>query len=559
MLTITGDSLANDLQITDAGGGNWAVSATVGGTTQFKLNGGPALPTAVFAAPATVKATLGIGSDRIDMLSLNLGGSLTINGNDGDDAVLLSGVSVTGAVVVDTGTGHDDLDLTSTQLANTTTVRMGTGDDYFTAGGDLTFGRGLSADLGSGANILDVNATSLQSNGNFSVLASGSSVETQGFLLAAASGQVTGAVTLRTTTASATVFQIGSVAGDDFRVTGGMTLQAGSGNDSVTLNQKIQTGGALNIQLSNGTNEVVTTDLDSLRVGGLTYGGGSGADTVTLAGNTVWVTGQLNFTGGAATNLLDLNPAVSLRVGGGLGYSGGINNDTLLIDGPDATIGALVRFSGSNGSNYLGFNAVLGSVGALTYYGGSGADVVDVGEFDGLTDLVTIRGTVSIGAGAGSADIMVRDAIVMGNLNVSTSVAFGGIDTVQILDSDVYGSTTLNLLGTADTDVVVRDSIFDRSVTVSTGGGDDYVAFDTDTAVSSIYSQFYGAVRVILGAGNDIFAAGSNPAVDTVGNDFYSYVDVNGGTGYDRAYFIHYDYNNGFNGPLPWTNAEEFY
>ncbi|HYF36655.1 MAG TPA: hypothetical protein VD994_15270, partial [Prosthecobacter sp.] len=149
--------------------------------------------------------------------------------------------------------------------------------------------------------------------------------------------------------------------------------------------------------------------------------------------------------------------------------------------------------------------------------------------------------------------------IVMGNLNVGTSVAFGGIDTVQILDSDVYGSTTLNLLGTADTDVVIRDSIFDRAVTVATGGGDDYVAFDTDTAVSSIYSEFYGPVRVILGAGNDIFAAGSNPAVDTVGNNFYSYVDVYGGTGYDRSYFIHYAYNNGFDGPLPWTDTEEYY
>jgi hypothetical protein len=48
--------------------------------------------------------------------------------------------------------------------------------------------------------------------------------------------------------------------------------------------------------------------------------------------------------------------------------------------------------------------------------------------------------------------------------------------------------------------------------------------------------------------------------VDTVGNDFNSYVDVNGGTGYDRAYFMHYDYNNGFNGPLPWTySVEEAY
>ncbi|HYF37156.1 MAG TPA: hypothetical protein VD994_17785, partial [Prosthecobacter sp.] len=388
VLTITGDALANDLQITDAGGGNWAVSSTAGGTTQFSLNGGPASPLAVFAAPKTIRATLGIGDDRIDLLGLQMTGTLTINGNDGHDSVLLSGVGVTGAVLIDTGNGDDTIDFTSTQLAYTTTVRMGAGDDYLTAGGNLVFGRGLSADLNTGDNTLDINAASLSANGNISVLASGTSVETQGFLLAVGSGQVTGAVTLRTSTASATDFQIGSLAGDDFRVTGGLTLQAGGGNDLVTLREKIQVGGTLNIQLSNGNNEVVTTGLDTLKAGNLTYGGGAGSDKVTLAGNTVQITNSLGFVGGSGSNLLDLNSATSLRVGGRLSYTGGVLDDSLYIDGPDAAIGGLVSFSGSNGSNYLGFDAVLGSAGGLTYYGGTGTDVVDVGEFDGMSDLV---------------------------------------------------------------------------------------------------------------------------------------------------------------------------
>ena len=145
-------------------------------------------------------------------------------------------------------------------------------------------------------------------------------------------------------------------------------------------------------------------------------------------------------------------------------------------------------------------------------------------------------------------------------VGISTAVVLGGIDTVQLLDSDFRGNVGINLTGSAHSDVEVRDGIFDRAVTISTGGGDDYVAFDTDTEVSSIYSVFDGYVRINLGAGNDIFAAGSNPAVDTVGNDFNSYVDVNGGTGYDEAYFMHWQYNNGFNGPLPWTySVEEYY
>jgi hypothetical protein len=67
-------------------------------------------------------------------------------------------------------------------------------------------------------------------------------------------------------------------------------------------------------------------------------------------------------------------------------------------------------------------------------------------------------------------------------------------------------------------------------------------------------------VQINLGAGNDIFADGSTLTVANVGNDFNSYIDVNGGSGYDRAYFIHAGYNNGFNGPLPWTySVEEAY
>jgi hypothetical protein len=559
VLTITGDTLANDMQIADAGGGNWAISATPGGTTMFSLNGGAASPAAVISAQNSIRASMGAGDDQLDLLGLQLSGGLTLNGNDGHDSFLLSALTVGGAVSLDTGNGNDSVDFTSSQFFNTVSVRMGAGQDYLTAGGNLSFGRGLTADLGTGSNTFDVNATSLQATGAINVVAGGTSVDTQAFLLAAASAQINGSVSLRTSTASATDFQIGAVAGDDIRITGGLTLQSGSGNDNVSLTQKLQVGGTLNVQLGNGANQVVTTDLDSLRAGHFTYGGGSGTDSVTLAGNTIEVTGAVRFTGGAGSNLLDLNPATSLRIGSSLGYAGGMHDDALYIDGPDAAIGGGVSFNGANGSNYLGFNAVLGSAGGISYSGGSGTDVIDLGEFDGATDLLTIRGSVTIGAGAGSADIMIRDAIVMGNLSVNTSVAFGGIDTVQILDSDVYGTTSIYLAGWADSDVVVRDSIFDRAVSISTGGGDDYVAFDTDTAVSSIYSQFYGPVRIMLGAGNDIFAAGSNPAVDTVGCDFYSYVDVNGGTGYDRAYFIHHAYNNGFNGPLPWTNCEEFY
>jgi len=297
-----------------------------------------------------------------------------------------------------------------------------------------------------------------------------------------------------------------------------------------------------------------------IKANALSYAGGSHQDSVTLANEVLQVTGNMSFNGGAGTNLLDLNPASALSIGGRLSYSGGNGNDALIIDGPSVIIGGAVSMAVSSGNNAFGLNAVSGSVGAFSYSAAAGNDVVDVGESTGVSSLVTVRGNVSINTGAGSADVMVRDADIYGNLTVNTAVAFGGIDIVRLIDSDFRGNVGINLTGGAESDVIVRDGIFDRAVTINTGGGDDYVAFDTDTDVSSIYSIFDGYVRINLGAGNDIFAAGSNPVVDTVGNDFNSYVDVNGGTGYDRAYFMHFDYNNGFNGPLPWTySVEEAY
>lgn len=536
-LTLTGDALANDLQITESGS-DWTISSQAGGDTLFKMNGGPLLSSITFAAPLSVKATLGAGNDDLLISSALIPGALTIDGGDGNDAV----------------------DLTSTSVGGTTSIRLGNGHDYFTAGGDLFFAKGFSVDLGNGQNTFDVNAKSLLSNGAISAVAGGSAIEKQTFILAAELADVKGAVTLRTSTASSTDFEIGGLSDDSLRVTGNLSLLSAAGDDKVTLAGSIETLGTFAIGLGHGSNSVLSSNAGLIKVNALSYIGGSHLDSVTFANEVLQISGNLSFNGGAGTNLLDLNPATALSIGGGLLFTGGVGNDTLLVDGPSAIIGGTLSMNASSGNNALGLDATSATVGAVTFSAGFGNDVVDIGEVSGASQLVTVRGNVTVNTSSGSADVMVRDADIFGNLTINTAVAFGGIDTVRLIDSDFRGNVGINLAGAAESDVVVRDGIFDRAVTINTGGGDDYVAFDTDTAVSSIYSVFDGYVRINLGAGNDIFAAGSNPAVATVGNDFNSYVDVNGGTGYDRAYFMHADYNNGFNSPLPWTfSVEEYY
>ena len=537
-LTISGDEAANDLQITQTGG-TWNISAQAGGDTLFSLNGGAAQSAVALAAPTSVQARLG----------------------DGHDDLLLDGVSLSGKLRIDGGDGNDTVDFTGTSLSGSVEVRLGDGADYFTAGGALFFGRSLKVDLGAGANTFEINASSLDVLGSLSATARGSELEAQEFILAAGDGRVEGDVTLRSSAAgSPTTFEIGDLADDVLEVGGFLKLQSGGGQDEVFLAGDLEVGERLWFKLGNGLNTVDSEDLGRLEAGRLSYSGGRDADDVILAGTDLFVEGDLSFSGGAGSNRLDLLPTDTLTINGELRYSGAAGDDVLIVDSADAYVFGSIRMSAASGNNAFGLNAVLADVGGVRYTGGSGSDVVDVGQFEGASSLVNVFGSVKVNTGSGAADVLIRDADIRGSLQVTTQAAFGLTDTVRILDSDVRGTATLNLNGSADSDVVVRDGIFDRAVFINTGAGDDYVALDTDTEVSSIYSFFDGYVRIRLGSGNDILAAGNSAQVETVGNDFNSYVDVIGGSGYDKAYFIDPVYYNGFNGPAPWTyGVEEVY
>lgn len=555
-LTVAGDTLDNDFVITESGD-QWTISAVAGSTTMFRLNGGAEQTAITFDAPLSLTAKLGAGND-----------DMTLNGT-----------LIPKNLNVDTGDGNDVLDLTSASIGGTAVITMGKGNDYFTAGGELTFAKGLSVNLGAGANTFDVNADSFSSGGNVSATASGLASELQAFVLKTGDGYINGSLTLKTTTASPTDFEIGDSAIDVLEVTKAMTLQSAAGEDVVTLKGDLHVGGLLSMRLGNGNNSVVTTDLDQLSSYGLTYTGGTGNDTFELEAREVIVAGNFSFSAGAGTNRLDLNPSEYLGITKALTYTGGAGVDDFFLDGPAETlendeivtgvvVSGLVTMNASNGDNYLGINAISAHLGGVKYTGGTGIDIVDIGQFEGNSDLINVYGAVTINTGTNEAEVMIWNADLRGNLAVTTNVFAGGADTIQLLNSDFRGTTSLTMKGNADSDVKVDDSIFDRNVTIGTGNGSDYVLFDTDAAFNGIYSSFYGYVRIFLGNGDDVFLAGGNPVVENVGNDFNNFIDVDGGAGFDSAYFMNSEfYNNAFNphddrldpGDLPWTIRVEDY
>ncbi|TDU67234.1 hypothetical protein EI77_03436 [Prosthecobacter fusiformis] len=538
-LTITGDVHANDFTITESGD-LWTITSQTG-TTDFKFNNGAEMSAITFDAPLSVKATLG----------------------DGDDVMVLDGVLIPKTLNVNTGNGNDIVDLTSTAIFSTATVAMGNGDDTFTGGGDLYFAKGFSVTLGAGANTFDVNADTLLSEGNISATAGGTILEDQAFILKAGVGEIFGSLTLRTTIGSSTEFEIGELLSDSLLVTKAMTLQSAAGSDDVTLRGDLMVGGVLSLKMGNGNNLIYTDELDQLSTKGLAYTGGTGLDDFRLEAREVIVDGSFTFSGSSGENYLDLLTTEYLGITKGLTYTGGVGQDSLVIGGPEVVVIGQVKMTGSNGFNYLGIDATWADLGSLAYSGGTGADLVEIGHLEGDSELVTVYGGMSLAMSSGDSEVHLLDTYIRGNLSITTKAALGYLDNIWLLDSDFDGSVSVNMSGTADSYVEVRDGIFNGNVTLRTGAGYDEVRFDTDIDSSSIYSEWNGYVRVYLGSGDDEFYAGGTPTQSTVGhvgNDFNYYVDVYGDAGYDTAYFMSTaDYNNGFNYDDPWIFSIEDY
>lgn len=553
-LTITGDVNANEFSITQTGN-QWTVTSLVNGAdgTTFSFNGGAEQTSLSFAAPLSLKANLGAGHDEMVLVDTDIAKAVSINMGD----------------------GNDTLDFTGTKFQLTASVLMGNGDDYFTAGDGLTFNKGLTVDLGKGANTFDINTSTLLSNGNITASASGSVLEEQNFLLQAGTGTINGSLTLKTTTASNTNFEIGGLVTDSLVVTKAMTLQSAAGTDKVTLRGDLEVGGLLSLKLGHGNNSVVTADLNHLSSKGLTYTGGNGTDDFFIEAFEVIIDGNFTFSAGAGTNVLEVATTDYFGVTKALNYTGGKDYDELTLDGPEIFVGGSVSMAASHGNNFLAMDADLVDVGGIKFTAGTGDDRIDVGHPDGTTSLAYVEGNVSISTGGGAADVNFRNAEIWGNVSVATASGFSLIDNVILLETNVQGNLLISMTGQADSLVELRNGIFGRNesfygkVTINTGNGDDEVRFDTDPAVPTNgydkdspyfvgYSEFDGYVRINLGAGNDEFYAGRNPWTQNVGNTFYSYVDVYGGTGFDTAYFISFnDYNNGFQGPKAWISSIE--
>jgi hypothetical protein len=325
---------------------------------------------------------------------------------------------------------------------------------------------------------------------------------------------------------------------------GADSITVGNGNDQVTL------AAADTLSAGSGTDTVIASNNNAIGIGG---GGGTitlgTADRVAISsgnygvqlggGDTIYASGTLAFTGGAATGAADMISLTS----GAASITGGAQ--VLNVQNLRATVSATLGSGGgtvqggSGGGNLLaatsGAATLLGGGAGDTLQGGSGACVITTSArgnsqvFAGTgSDTITLHNgdtlTAAAGSGPSTVQLAGNAAVTIGGAAMTLTLTGGG-DKVQITGAG--GSLVNSLLGTnaitcADTgaDTVIGGNFF-TSITggagadvLTAGSGGGMIRAGTGNATLTGGS---GAVTIVGGAGNTLVNTGSGTAVVTLG------------------------------------------
>lgn len=569
VLTLTGDGADNVVLVSSPNANIWRLSDPDAGEqeaaldTKFRLAGQPdSAATAtldIAAAVAGVKGALNGGNDKLDLAGLLVNGAVTLQGGEGNDAIFISGI-YNGAITLDGGNGNDDVGVISGFINNTLTVKTGAGDDdvFFGTG---NYARGITTDLGTGSNTFSLlTSSTINVFGNLSITSAGGVQNQQNYFLGMKSGGITGNVSIKTSAGNAS-YMLGRDDTDTLSINGGLTITGSAGNDKVFLAGQVTVGGTLNAAMGAGTNFITnsivgenddSSQLKILGLGALAYTGGAGNDSIYLECPEIIIGGNFTTSMGAGENNVTLINSTGLLIGGTLAYTGGAANDTLEMYGANLTVGGKLTYkgAGSADADRVFITTQYATLNNVELTGGAkGRDIFYVGAPDSTgSALISILGNLVTNTGAGHSDVRITDAIVHGKVTHTSAVALAAEvdDTYIVEDSFVLGALSINTGGAANAAVFINDSVCESTVSITTGAGNDLVAFDTVTADSTRLSDFYGAVTISLGTGNDDWYVGSGQDIDTVGNQFRSKVQVDGGTGNNVSHFYFGGANNNF-------------
>ena len=452
----TSDALTVDTNVANTGGTTFDITGAAGndslegGAGTDTINGGTGNDTIDGGAGNDIMIG-GAGSDNI---TIGVGADSLSGGADNDTFVLGTAANLTAADTISGGDGTDTL----------STVALGTGGDAgfanVTSVETVTAGTGRS-DIGALAQAAGVTTVNLN--------AAGAGNDTL-----AASAFTTG-LTVNMGTGNDSII-VGS--GDDVIVAGNGDITAA---DTITLGtgtDQITAGGAAN-----------TLDLDNI----------TGLENVVMSATTGADTSEVQFDSIAATTVQTITVDGSAMNG---------TSDALTVDTNVAnTGGTTFDITGAAGNDSL-----EGGAGADTINGGTGNDTIDGGAGnDSITDM---SGSNNATGGAGNDTIVTGDSndTIDAGANNDHVTAGGGGDTIT------SGGGNDTLLGGAGSDTFTMGANFDFDDQIDGGDGTDTLSADALTASGDIkFLQVTNVETLTLGTGrSDIGARAQAAGVTSV-------------------------------------------
>lgn len=538
------------------------ISSVIGGTGSDTIN----IAVTTLGNLGTFSLALSDGANTTNITSGTLNSNLLqYTGGTGVDSINVNGATLTlGLLNFNTGAGDDIVSLAGPSLTTTSphgfTVNLGDGTNSLNFGGAVSLGGGISSVVGG--------------TGNDSVTIAGTSFSYGGsFSLALSEGTNTTNITTGTLTGTALSSQFsysGGSGSDTLTITGSsvtvqvLSLALGAGDDTVNFSGsllKTLASNGFTVNLGEGTN-VLNFNSGAFELSGGTSNilGGSGQDTVTMlpAVTAFSNTGIMNIDLGAGNNSTILEAAsLTLPV---LNYTGTTGSDLVRVRGTIATFGSMTINAGSGENDFALWSTTTNVNTFIQYNGGSGQDIVEIGDFENGGTTLTIGTYVNVQMGDGANALGVLGATINGNLTANSTLTRRLMaDVVRVYQSSVLGVTNITM--GSGSSIVDLQSVTLRGTTISTGAGSDVVFLDNISSIAG-GSVFNGALSIDLGTGDDFLYAGSYPNLVGASNIFNGSVSINGGTGTDTVLIqnpalpVGATRNNTFNGAVSLLDAE---
>ncbi|MFM7112143.1 MAG: beta strand repeat-containing protein, partial [Planctomycetota bacterium] len=387
-----------------------------------------------------------------------LGGSLTITANPANvsNNLVVTQQATDGKFVISDGgvsvgpyrvTGN--ITITSSNASDTIQVNLNRG-----AAGTFQLPGFLSINSRNGADTITINSDATRGGriGGNLILATGFSDDTVNIGTAGGALSIGGAVSANMDSGADT-FNLGTTSTGKTFVTGrGVTLlrantvNMGTGTDPLTVNGTVSIDNTLDYGITNNiTLGFNTTPSPAKIAGNFCYNGGTLIDDIKLYGTVQGAPGKNSVINmGQGANTLDIDAVIGLGTSSDLIVTGGAGIDDISL-GDDTDIANDAIFSLGAGNNVYGLNGAFTVGGDMSITAGNGDDIINL--FAGQ-----IGGDLTLSLGNGSNSLTFTGASTVGAAQSASCHDFtyngGDGDDEITFDADngaVENSLTVNL------------------------------------------------------------------------------------------------------------------